>query len=54
MRNAVYYNGVWLARGSHAYDLHQAGEHEKLKKHMKLLDQQYLALHGRLPEKGKQ
>jgi hypothetical protein len=52
MKNALSYNREWLARGSHAYDLHQAGEHKKLKEHMKLLDQQYLARHGRLPEKG--
>ncbi len=38
VRNAVKYKGVWLCRGSVAYELHEAKEWQKLDKHMKQLD----------------
>lgn len=63
MRNAFRYYGEWLCKGSDAYALYEAchsGEpkaraeaKKKLDSHMKLLDQQFRALHG-LPQKEKQ
>lgn len=62
MRNAVPWNGEWLCKGSDAYELYWAyfSAEPKSKKeakakfeaHLRLLDQQYIALHGQPPEKG--
>lgn len=38
MKNAVFYKNAWLMKNSKAYELYQAGEYEKLDKHLKQLD----------------
>lgn len=41
MRNAVFYKGTWLMKGSKAYELYQLGEFSALDKHLKELDATY-------------
>lgn len=51
MRNAVQYKGEWLSKNSDAYKLYEAQEWKKLDEHMKLVNQQFIALHGLEKEK---
>jgi len=46
MKNAVLYKGVWLMKGSVAYQLHQDQKIKELDAHMKALDAKQHALEG--------
>lgn len=35
MRHAILYRGTWLARGSRAFELHEAGQLQALDRHIK-------------------
>ena len=46
-RNAVLYNGVWLAPGSEAMELYQTKQWEKLDKHLAALDKAKRKMEGK-------
>jgi hypothetical protein len=48
-----YSDGTLMMPGSEAFELHQAGKHEELAKHMKQLDETWRKLEGRPPKGSK-
>lgn len=48
-----YSDGTLMMPGSEVLELHQAGKHEELAKHMKKLDETWRKMEGRPPKGAK-